>query len=102
MEFWGGSDVQEFADVSGTWTYRFKPSEVAQLLYTAGLERQRLEQLRQSGVQTVTIRAKSGSCGPACHENLGAVYPIDEAPRLPFCDPACCCSYVAITSEHPE
>ena len=33
MELWGESDLQEFAEVSGDWTYKFKPEEVIQLLY---------------------------------------------------------------------
>jgi hypothetical protein len=98
MELWGASDVKEFVDVSGDWTYKFKPEEVIQLLYAAGLEQHRLGHLREAGVKKISVRTRGEKAGSACRKMAGKVYAIDEAPVLPHGDPSCRCSYAAAPS----
>lgn len=102
MELWGASEVQEFAEVSGDWTYRLSPRDVTQLLYTAGLEQHRLRRLQECGVKEVAVRTRNKKPAPACREVLGKIFPIAEAPSLPHGDPACQCSYAAAPQDHQE
>jgi hypothetical protein len=98
MELWGESDVQEFAEVSGDWTYKFKPEEVIQLLYAAGLERHRLDHLRHAGVRQIAVRNCADQAARICQETIGRIFAIEEAPILPHGDPACRCSYATAPS----
>lgn len=102
MELWGASDVEEYADVSGDWTYKFKPNEVIQLLYTAGLEEHRLDHLRDAGVTKVTIRPRAEMPAPNCRNHAGKVFAIADVPVLPHSEPACRCSYAAAPRLDPE
>ena len=99
MELWGAGEVQEFADVSGDWTYKFSPQDVIQLLYAAGLERHRLNHLREAGVKHVEVRNRAASAHPACREVANRTYPIEEAPVIPHSNPGCQCSYAAAPAE---
>ena len=95
MELWGAGDVQEYADVSGDWTYRLSPQDVMQLLYAAGLEQHRLDLMRKEGVTKVEIRARTDDPAEPCRKWKDQVFLIDEVPELPHPDPACQCSYAA-------
>ncbi len=95
MELWGAGDVREFAELSGDWTYKLQPESVIQLLYAAGLERHRLDQMRRCGVAKVVVRTLGKNPGPACREVAGKLFPVEKAPVLPHRDPACQCSYGA-------
>ena len=102
MELWGVREVQEFADVSGDWTYKLAPVDVIQLLYAAGLERHRLELMRKSGVKKVEVRARSDQPAASCQKIAGQTFPIDEVPDLPHSDAACQCSYAAQSNQKTE
>lgn len=100
MELWGEVDIQEIADVSGSWKYKHDAEIVTQLLYTAGLEQHRLLRLREMGIKEVEIRSgrDSGLC-PACQNDLGQTFPSSDPPFLPHrlcsCEDFCHCSYIA-------
>lgn len=98
MELWGESDVRDFADVSGDWTYKFKPEEVIQLLYAAGLEQHRLGHFRAAGIRKIEIRNCARETDGICREAKGKVFPIEDVPILPHGDPSCRCSYAAARS----
>jgi hypothetical protein len=100
MELWGEVNIDEIADVRGSWTYKYNPEIVTHLLYTAGLEQHRRQRLRDMGIQEVEARSnqETGLC-PTCQADLGQAFPIDEAPFLPHrtcsCENSCHCSYIA-------
>lgn len=100
MELWGEVDINDFADVSGSWKYKHSPELVTQLLYNAGLQQHRLQRLRDMGSQEVEIRAgDTKDLCPACKADLGLSFPIHAAPFLPHsgcsCKGSCQCSYIA-------
>lgn len=94
LELWGENDLKQYAEVSGDWTYRFKPEEVIKLLYAAGLEAHRLSHLRENGIKQVEIRSTSSPLPDPCREHAGKTFPADRAPVLPHRTPDCRCRYV--------
>lgn len=101
MELWDDINLADHADVSGSWDYKHPPDLVTRLLHAAGLQRHRLERLRQMGAREVSIRSNRSSAHcPACRADLGRTFPADTVPHLPHpdcsCESACACSYIAI------